>query len=249
MSGTSAPIFRYAAIITGLALLFTWFGVYNTGQMAFGPRLALWTTTITVGVLTSLVIIPAVFHERFAGLHIAFQIILAAVGVSVPVTASLMLIQHFALGQTLALTDWPLQFVYVLAVSVVITAGFAFAEIFQKTIATSATPAPGRSAPAIVDRLPVRLRSAEIYAVSSEDHYLRVHTSAGEELILLRLSDALRELDGIEGLQTHRSWWVARDGLAETQRANGKLVLKLKSGAEAPVSRTYRKSVQNAGWA
>jgi DNA-binding LytR/AlgR family response regulator len=84
--------------------------------------------------------------------------------------------------------------------------------------------------------------------VESEDHYLRVHTSAGSELILMRLADAVRELSGIEGLQTHRSWWVAKQGLADVVKGDGKLVLKLKSGAEAPVSRTYLKAVKDAGW-
>ena len=55
-----------------------------------------------------------------------------------------------------------------------------------------------------------REAAAELYAIESEDHYLRVHTSAGQELILMRLADAVRELAGVEGLQTHRSWWVAR---------------------------------------
>jgi len=106
---------------------------------------------------------------------------------------------------------------------------------------------PGLST-AFIDRLPIRLRSAEIYAVESEDHYLRVHTSAGQELILMRLADAVRELQGLEGLQTHRSWWVAKQGLADIVKGDGKLVLKLKSGAEAPVSRTYLKTVKDAGW-
>jgi DNA-binding LytR/AlgR family response regulator len=64
----------------------------------------------------------------------------------------------------------------------------------------------------------------------------------------MRIADAIRELATLDGLQTHRSWWVARDGLADTARANGKLVLKLKSGAEAPVSRTYLKAVKDKGW-
>jgi hypothetical protein len=112
--------------------------------------------------------------------------------------------------------------------------------------------APAAAAPAgpspFLDRLPIRLRSATIYAVQSEDHYLRVHTSGGEELILMRIADAIRELAGLDGLQTHRSWWVAREGLADAARANGRLVLKLKSGAEAPVSRTYLKAVKDRGW-
>jgi hypothetical protein len=114
-------------------------------------------------------------------------------------------------------------------------------------------PLPGASPAApgpspFLDRLPIRLRSSTIYAVESEDHYLRVHTSGGEELILMRIADAIRELAALDGLQTHRSWWVARDGLADTARANGKLVLKLKSGAEAPVSRTYLQAVKDKGW-
>lgn len=113
----------------------------------------------------------------------------------------------------------------------------------------AAAPMTTPGAPPFLDRLPVRLRSSTIYAVQSEDHYLRVHTSGGEELILMRIADAIRELATLDGLQTHRSWWVARDGLADAARANGKLVLKLKSGAEAPVSRTYLRAVKDKGWA
>ena len=77
----------------------------------------------------------------------------------------------------------------------------------------------------------------------------RLHTSLGEALILLRLADAVRELASVEGLQTHRSWWVAKQGLADVTRGDGRVTLKLKSGVEAPVSRTYQKAVKDAGWA
>ena len=94
----------------------------------------------------------------------------------------------------------------------------------------------------------MKLRAAELYAIQSEDHYLRIHTSAGQEMILMRLADAVRELAGVEGLQTHRSWWVAKQGLADVVKGDGRLTLKLKSGAEAPVSRTFAKTVKDAGW-
>jgi hypothetical protein len=99
-----------------------------------------------------------------------------------------------------------------------------------------------------LERLPVRMRSAEIWAIEAEDHYLRVHTSLGETMVLMRLADAVRELASLEGLQTHRSWWVARQGLADASRGDGKVTLTLKSGGEAPVSRTYLKAVKDAGW-
>ena len=250
MNQISATIVRNVLITLVLGFLFAWFGVYDTGGISFPIRFAYWCTTIGVGVFCSLWLMPEVFERRFADQHVAVRIAIAALAVSIPVTLCLVLIHEYGFGDDIAPAEWPLQFAYVLVVSLVITTGFAFADIFAKTVATSAAEAGAdASAPAIIDRLPARLRSSDIYAVSAEDHYLRVHTSAGEELILMRLSDAIRELNGIEGLQTHRSWWVARNGLADSQRENGKLVLKLKSGAEAPVSRTYQKSVRDAGWA
>ena len=52
----------------------------------------------------------------------------------------------------------------------------------------------------------------------------------------------------LDGLQTHRSWWVAEAGVDKGKSANGRIVLALKSGVEAPVSRTYAKAVREAGW-
>jgi hypothetical protein len=100
-----------------------------------------------------------------------------------------------------------------------------------------------------LSRLPLKYRLAELHAVSSEDHYLRVHTSVGDELILMRLADAVRELEGAGGLQVHRSWWVAKAAVRDTARAGGKLTLVLISGKEVPVSRTYLPAVREAGLA
>ena len=98
------------------------------------------------------------------------------------------------------------------------------------------------------ERLPFKYRHAELYALSAEDHYLRVHTSAGDTLILMRLYDAIRELDGIEGSQTHRSWWVAKDAVADVTRSDGRVSLGLKNDVTAPVSRSYQKTLRQGGW-
>lgn len=110
--------------------------------------------------------------------------------------------------------------------------------------AANAPPAPVR----FVERLPAKIMGGVIYAVEAEDHYLRVRTSKGDDLILMRLADAMAELDGIEGAQVHRSWWVAKDGVAEVKRADGRVTLLLKDGAEAPVSRPNVKALREAGW-
>lgn len=110
--------------------------------------------------------------------------------------------------------------------------------------APPAAPAPVK----FLERLPLKLRGAEIWAVEAEDHYLRLHTSKGQDLILMRLADAVAELAGIEGAQVHRSWWVARDAVADARRGDGRATLKLKDGSEVPVSRTYARLIREAGW-
>lgn len=109
-------------------------------------------------------------------------------------------------------------------------------------------PDPGAVPSRFLERLPVRMRSAEIWAVEAEDHYLRVHTSAGQDLILLRMADAIAELEGQDGMQVHRSWWVARAAIIDARRGDGRATLTLKDGAEAPVSRTYAAELRRRGW-
>jgi len=114
---------------------------------------------------------------------------------------------------------------------------------------TGATPgAQPSQPPAFLKRLPRKLMGATLYAIEAEDHYLRLHTSKGQDLILFRLADAIGELDGLDGAQTHRSWWVAHDAVVAVTRAEGRVTLALKGGAEAPVSRRNQKALKDLGW-
>lgn len=107
---------------------------------------------------------------------------------------------------------------------------------------------PNLEGAALLNRLPPRLREAELYAVEAEDHYLRLHTSRGSTLVMMRLADALEELKSFDGAQTHRSWWVARHAVESAVRGRGRAVLKLKGGIEASVSRTFSPHLRAAGW-
>ncbi len=95
-------------------------------------------------------------------------------------------------------------------------------------------------------RLAARLADpgATIHAISADDHYVIVQTSCGVERVLLRFSDALEELDGLPGLRVHRSHWVARDAVARFKRGSQKSTITLVNGADIPVSRGYRASVE-----
>jgi DNA-binding LytR/AlgR family response regulator len=112
-------------------------------------------------------------------------------------------------------------------------------------------PAPSAAPPPrarFLDRLPEKIRGGALYALEAEDHYLRAHTSKGADLILMRMADAEAELEGVEGLRVHRSWWVARAGVTAARREGDRIILTLKSGVEAPVSRANVSAVRAAGW-
>ncbi|MDE0344439.1 MAG: LytTR family DNA-binding domain-containing protein [Boseongicola sp.] len=84
-------------------------------------------------------------------------------------------------------------------------------------------------------------------ALSVEDHYTRVRTTKGEELLLLRLSDAIRETAPVAGLQVHRSHWVASDQVTGSRRDRNRTLLILRNGDEIPVSRANMRAVREAG--
>lgn len=139
---------------------------------------------------------------------------------------------------------------YMVAPVLIITATVSAINVFLARGTPVQTHAAPKDAPAsrFPERLPPKLRGAEIRAVQSEDHYLRIHTDRGSDLILMRLSDALEELEGLEGAQTHRSWWVARSAVRGVTRGDGRATLTLDDGLSAPVSRRYAKALRDAGW-
>lgn len=104
-------------------------------------------------------------------------------------------------------------------------------EAVGEAATSAASPGP---------RLRARLSpsfAGDILALESEDHYVRVHGPRGSELLLIRLRDAIAEMDGLPGEQTHRSWWVARDAVAGVHARGRGCEIKLINGERALVAR------------
>jgi hypothetical protein len=90
---------------------------------------------------------------------------------------------------------------------------------------------------------------AAVRLVAAEDHYLRLVLADGRRpLVLFRLSDALPELAPHDGLQVHRSAWVARAHLKGARRDGRRWLLVLADGSEQAVSETFLPAVRAAGW-
>jgi hypothetical protein len=88
----------------------------------------------------------------------------------------------------------------------------------------------------------------EVLCLQMEDHYVRVHTAAGSRLVFATLSQAIAALGGREGLQVHRSWWVASHAVAGAESHGRNLRLRLTNGITAPVARSATPAVRAAGW-
>ncbi|MBX3510298.1 MAG: LytTR family transcriptional regulator DNA-binding domain-containing protein [Hyphomonadaceae bacterium] len=187
----------------------------------------------------------------FPSWHSELNRAISTVLIAFVISATIIGVQY-ALGDHVPLWYWPRLYGLVLGISAAVA---AVAWLMERAFAggpgavTHAPQAGATAAPVrFMERLPAKLKGAAIYAISAEDHYLRLHTSKGSDLILLRLSDAIAELEGLEGAQTHRSWWVARDAVESARRDGDKMVLTLKGGGEAPVSRPNVKPLREAGW-
>lgn len=233
---------KFAGVTVGLGLIFSWLGVYDTGEVPFLRRWAFWTITMVVGGGSAWFIAPYLWEGRYDWWPAPFKIAAVALIVSVPVTGVLMLMN----GGPYSLNHTIVQYVYVLIISLIISAGMYVASTYQ-TGGQREQNDDRDPVATFMDRLPVKFRTAELHAISSEDHYLRVHTSLGEEMILMRLADAVRELAGADGLQVHRSWWIAKSGVQDEKRVDGRSLLVLPSGTEVPVSRSYRPKAKEAG--
>ncbi len=102
--------------------------------------------------------------------------------------------------------------------------------------------------PPLMDRLPPQFRDATLFALKSEDHYVRVFTDKGSHLLLMRLSDAEDLAQPTPGAKPHRSWWVTEAGVATITRQDGKPLIRLKSGEDVPISRSGAKTLREKNW-
>jgi DNA-binding LytR/AlgR family response regulator len=240
-----------------LALL----GAMGTDAAPLGLRMLYWAAVIMPGSLLGLAVTWAV--QKWGGLsrYRWWEAAMVAVLVAVPHTFVVIVASALMFGITMITASTVIQFgLMVLLVSAVLTAinylasPPTFEDVADKppalspaTAVISAVPACTMP-PAFADRLPPRLRAGRLQAIAAEDHYLRVHTDLGNDLVLMRIGDAAALLEPLPGARVHRSWWVARDAVTGSRSTNGNIMLELAGGLEVPVSRSAKRDLAADGW-
>jgi hypothetical protein len=230
-----------AATLAGLFLALT--NAYGDGDAGLAVRVAYWLFVMTMGwlwaglsaaTLSRLGLMPV---GRFA------QFLLITAVITGPLTLFIWGLSGLVFAGELQ--PWTRLPDYAWRVALISAAMTGITLVLEwRGVETHAGPAPSR----FLERLPPKLRGARLVAVQAEDHYLRLHTDRGSDLILMRLSDALTELEGLEGAQTHRSWWVSKDAVRDVERGDGRASLTLEGGLTVPVSRRHARALRAAGW-
>jgi hypothetical protein len=213
-------------------------------------RMAYWVTIFVVEclqVLAALVLLAWLGDGRWPMVVLGFG---ASLLTSVPATAEVALLEYLLRNAT-PLDNIGSIFTKVLLLTLAVTIPFVLIRERLRTPApppaAAASVAAGADGESLLRRVKPGVRG-ELWALQMEDHYLRVHTSNGNDLILHRMSDALAEVASLEGRQVHRSWWVARAAIAAAERDGRRLMLVLKGGLKVPVSRANVAAIKDAGW-
>lgn len=234
---------QFWILLGAVGLLMGMVGPFGTFEMPILPRLAYW---LTVVVGTSL---ACFFIQRWLSPTLGKRMPeLAAVALGgavagVPIAVGVRLFNLAVFGDP----DDPMSIWVLMAYTVPIAALVTAATHVLVDADGPGTPATSEvAAPALLERLPHAQRGRLLH-IAVSDHYVDVTTDKGTTLVLMRLSDAIRETAPVKGLQVHRSHWVALDAVRRSARQGGKPMLELENGTLVPVSRTYLEAARAAG--
>ncbi|MGI3184555.1 LytTR family DNA-binding domain-containing protein [Nioella aestuarii] len=229
-----------AGIIAGIA------GPFGTAEhLRLLPRILYWLLLCFGTYLTGATLIGPINHALTRrGFLRALAALIAATVAGLVVAAEVAVLNW-------AVFDLPpteLRYLRDLALNgIVISATITVATLMlDQTSAEAENQTPTAISVPLLDRLPLDKRGPLI-SLSVQDHYVEVTTVAGREMLLMRLSDAIRETTPVAGLQVHRSHWVALGQVRAARRDGARAVLTMSDGRDIPVSRSNIAAIREAG--
>ena len=220
---------RHAAVIVLASALIAAAGPFGTSKFDLGVRYFYWLGSISIGWLQWSLIV--------SGLHRLSRANPWPPGVSGTLAAfifaGLMALEFVLVRRWLFGAPWHTGATPFLVILGTMLAYCWFGQIlvWLFSVGSPATPdtPDGAGDVRFLKRIPHRI-AGDLLCLRTEDHYLRIHTTAGHDLILFRLKDAVLELAGVDGMQVHRSYWVARDAVTTLEKKGRKTTLVLKNG-------------------
>lgn len=230
--------------ILGIALgIFGPYGTYES--VPIFDRLAFWTLIILIpwALWESLITAARKFLPSELGERKLMALLMPAFAVAGSLFATSFIALTLGLAQQSFASAWTGSLVSWLLFSFLIVLPLA---LIADALSRQAQRTGGENLLGFFStKLPKTLQGSDLIALQSEGHYLRVFTSAGDDLILMSMDDAMSALSAYPGIRTHRSWWIAVDQIEPDFEATGAFTqIVTISGLQVPVSRRRRKLVR-----
>lgn len=166
----------------------------------------------------------------------------------------MLLFANFAHDTAYQVVWWQVLFeVAVITLTLMAIRIFVARTVLEKAGPSDVDPDGGAIVPlatGFVPRLMRRLPEGEkspILWLTSENHFVEIHTKKGSVRVRMRLTDAIGEMEGVEGSCVHRSHWVAYSAIQSGRKVGGYWRLTLINGETVPVSRKYQPLLEEAG--
>jgi hypothetical protein len=261
---------RGLTIGAAAAVLLAYVGALGTDIAPFGQRLAYWASVILPGSVLGLVFTALVRGWGRLARHRWAEVVVVAAAVSLPHTFLVVVASALFFGLGAITPGLVASFCGAVLVLTLVLIAINYLAAATETAVPEAAPtapphlgsepppdpvgvtSPDQALPPLPDliaeKLVTRLRAARLIAIEAEDHYLRIHTDAGSDLVLMRMVDACALLPESAGARVHRSWWAARGAVEALARREGKAELTLRGGLAVPVSRAMQATLREQGW-
>lgn len=242
------PIISWAAA----SVLSAAIGPFNTyAVLPFTERLLFWTGIIAFSIVLIIFInviirttLPKLSHWQQSGLSVA---------VFLPTCWAFVI-------SVINILDWgmeipPYSLILIIIASVTLTV-MTIIYLVSPDFLTGPLPAPENAGapkdsgqPGEPDLSPLlgTANGHELIRLAMHDHYVEVVSDKGQNLVLMRFSDALEIVDALHGGQTHRSHWVNYNKIRGVVKDKGKLGFRMSDDAFVPIARSRKPDLKKQG--
>lgn len=230
-------------VLLGIASVLAVAGPFGTeDRLRLGPRFIYWL--VTVGAAFSARYLSAnlvqrhlaprlsrVMHVLVGGVATGSAVLLAVLGINFAT------FRFWPTGP-----DLPSFLFNIFAIAVIIT---LVLQSIDRHLQPAVAVAVAQTTPQL-DRLPLDKRGP-LVALTVEDHCVRIPTTKDEDIALMRLRDAIKEVVVTGGMQAHRSHWVAKQRMTSASQTGDRAILSMTVGRDIPVSPRYVPAIKEAG--
>ena len=232
-------------VLAGVTAVLALVGPFGTIQsLSLPERAAYWGVLVIVGYVVGYLISYAILPHNDVPKQRIPRVLLAGGLTGIVMTAMVTALNIPVFGVLPSFSNYPAFVATTVAISIIV---MAVIDMFNRNLRPHSGPVETTvQTPPLLDRLPFDKRGP-LVALSVEDHYVRVQTTVGDEMLLMRLADAIREVGETTGAQVHRSHWAAFDQVAKVSRQSDRAVLHMKTGIDVPVSRANVPKLKEAG--